>query len=64
MCPLAQVSTRLKLGVMFDHNGTYMDGVGFQYLDHTVTIEITPENALAGGGPCLLAHSNCRLIAS
>ena len=64
MPPLAQVSTRLKLGVMFDHNGTYMDGVGFQYLDHTVTIEITPTNELAGGEFCLLAHSKCRLTAS
>ena len=48
MHAMLQVSTRLKLGVMFDHNGTYMDGVALQYLDHTVAVEITPEDGLAG----------------
>ena len=43
-----QVSTRLKLGVMWDHNGTYMDGIGFQYRDHRVTVEITQDDQIAG----------------
>ena len=44
----AQVSTRLKLGVMWDHNGTYMDGIGFQYRDHQVTIDLSEDGQLAG----------------
>ncbi|CAL5220920.1 g3017 [Coccomyxa viridis] len=42
-----QVSTRLKLGVMWDHNGTYMDGIGFQYRDHQVTVELSEDGQLA-----------------
>lgn len=41
------VSTKLKLGEMWNHNGTYMEGYGLQYRDHQVTIEITPEDELA-----------------
>ena len=44
----AQVSTRLKLGVMWDHNGTYMDGIGFQYRDHQVTVDLSEDGQLAG----------------
>ena len=43
-----QVSTKLKLGEMWNHNGTYMEGYGLQYRDHQVVIEITPEDELAG----------------
>ena len=43
-----QVSTKLKVGVMWDHNGTYMEGLGFQYKDHNIIVEITPEDDLAG----------------
>lgn len=43
-----QVSTKLKVGVMWDHNGTYMEGLGFQYRDHSIIVEITPEDELAG----------------
>lgn len=35
----AQVSMKLKLGQMWDHNGTYMDGIGFKHQDHEVVIE-------------------------
>ncbi|CAK0784477.1 hypothetical protein CVIRNUC_007681 [Coccomyxa viridis] len=35
-----QLSMRLKLGQMFDHNGTYMDGIGFMYQQHKVLVEI------------------------
>ncbi len=46
------MSTRLKLGVMWDHNGTYMDGIGFQYRDHQVTIELSKkDDQLAGKEP-------------
>ena len=55
-----QVSTRLKLGVMWDHNGTYMDGIGFQYRDHQVTVEPSDEGQLAGERP----HDNIFQAAS
>jgi hypothetical protein len=35
-----QMSTRLKLGVMYDHNGTYMEAVGLQYHESNITVEI------------------------
>ena len=43
-----QVSTKLKVGVMWDHNGTYMEGFGFQYRNQRVQVELTPTNELAG----------------
>ena len=43
-----QVSTKLKVGVMWDHNGTYMEGMGFQYRDHRVVIEIAQDDNLTG----------------
>lgn len=43
-----QVSTKLKVGVMWDHNGTYMEGFGFQYRDHQIVIDSTPDNKIAG----------------
>ena len=42
------MSTKLKVGVMWDHNGTYMEGIGFQYKDHQVIVEISPEGNLTG----------------
>ena len=45
---MVQVSTKLKVGVMWDHNGTYMEGYGLQYKDHQVVMELTPEDELAG----------------
>ncbi len=42
------MSTKLKLGVLWDHNGTYMEGYGLQYKDHQITVELTPEDDLAG----------------
>ncbi|KAK9908491.1 hypothetical protein WJX75_008624 [Coccomyxa subellipsoidea] len=35
-----QMTMRLKLGQMWDHNGTYMDGIGFRYQDHKVVVEL------------------------
>ncbi|BDA44598.1 hypothetical protein COCOBI_06-0740 [Coccomyxa sp. Obi] len=35
-----QMSMKLKLGQMWDHNGTYMEGVGFRYQDHKIIIEL------------------------
>ncbi|BDA44602.1 hypothetical protein COCOBI_06-0780 [Coccomyxa sp. Obi] len=35
-----QVTMKLKLGQMWDHNGTYMEGIGFRYQDHTVIVEL------------------------
>lgn len=46
---LLQVSTKLKVGVMWDHNGTYMEGYGFQYRDHGIIIELDADDDLTGG---------------
>jgi hypothetical protein len=35
-----QVSMKLKLGEMWDHNGTYMEGVGYKYREHLVVVEL------------------------
>ncbi len=35
-----QLSARLKLSVMSDHNGTTMDGVGFMYKSYRVLFEL------------------------
>ena len=51
-----QVSTKLKVGVMWDHNGTYMEGFGFQYRDHQITVEITQDDKIAGKSPVLSAQ--------
>ncbi|CAL8471897.1 g11439 [Coccomyxa elongata] len=39
-----QISTKLKVGVMWDHNGTYMEGIGFHYRSHKVVIELSATN--------------------
>ncbi|BDA46628.1 hypothetical protein COCOBI_09-0800 [Coccomyxa sp. Obi] len=41
-----QVSMKLKLGQMWDHNGTYMDGIGFKYQDHEVIIELAADDKM------------------
>ncbi|EIE23708.1 hypothetical protein COCSUDRAFT_47405 [Coccomyxa subellipsoidea C-169] len=41
-----QVSTKLKLGELWDHNGTYMEGFGFQYRDHGVIMELDSQDEL------------------
>lgn len=43
-----QVSTKLKLGVMWDHNGTYMEGFGFQYRDQQVIVELDAMDEITG----------------
>ncbi len=43
-----QVSMKLKLGQMWDHNGTYMDGIGFKYQDHEVIIELAAGDNMHG----------------
>jgi hypothetical protein len=35
-----QMSTLLKLGVMHDHNGTYMEAIGVQYHESKITAQI------------------------
>jgi len=42
-----QVATKLKVGVMWDHKGTYMEGFGFQYRDHQIIMELNAEDELA-----------------
>jgi hypothetical protein len=38
----------LKLGVMWDHNGTYMDGIGVRFHDHSVVAELGADDSLQG----------------
>ena len=45
---VAQVSTKLKVGVMWDHNGTYMEGFGFQYRDQQIRVELNRMAELEG----------------
>ena len=46
-----QINTALKLGVMWDHNGTYMEGFGFQYRDQQVQVQLNAEDQLTGEPP-------------
>ena len=43
-----KLSAKLKVGVMWDHNGTYMEGYGFQYKDQTIIMELNADDELAG----------------
>jgi hypothetical protein len=59
-----QISAKLKVGVMWDHNGTYMEGIGFHYRSHKVVIElsadsITGESALGAVFSFLDAFATC-----
>ena len=46
--PALQINTALKLGVMWDHNGTYMEGFGFQYRDQQILVELNAEDQMRG----------------
>lgn len=46
------VSLRLKPGVMFDHNGTYLEAVGVRSHEHSVVVSISADDELEGV-PCL-----------
>ena len=35
-----QITMRLKLGKMWDHNGTYIDGLGLRYKDTKIVCEL------------------------
>jgi hypothetical protein len=58
--PVVQVSMRLKLGVMWDHNGTYMDGIGVRFQDHNVIAELGEDDNIEGAPPlgALCWHSS------
>ena len=45
---------KLKLGQMWDHNGTYMEGIGFRYQDHTVVVELGEDDNMQGEWMILL----------
>ena len=47
-----QVTMKLKTGVMWDHNGTYIDGLGIRYKDFEVVCELDGNN-LQGKWPCV-----------
>ncbi|KAK9841819.1 hypothetical protein WJX81_004991 [Elliptochloris bilobata] len=40
------VTTKLKPGKMWDHDGTYMGGIGFKYRGHVVVCEVTDDSEL------------------
>ncbi len=48
ICLRKQVTTKLKLGIMWDHNGTYMEGFGFQYRDQQVLVELDEKDEITG----------------
>ena len=39
---------KLKLGERWDHNGTYMEGLGFRYQDHKIVIELAADGNMHG----------------
>ena len=39
---------KLKEGVMWDHNGTYIEGIGFLYKDHKIIVELDANDTLTG----------------
>lgn len=43
-----RVSLRLKPGVMYDHNGTYLDALGVKVYEHTVVVSIGADDSLEG----------------
>lgn len=45
---LLQVTMKSKLGQMWDHNGTYMEGIGFRYQDHTVVVDLGEDDNIQG----------------
>ena len=56
------VSTTLKVVVRWDHNGTYMDGFGFQYRNHQLTVEIAQDDQIAGEPLAPSAQLACRQL--
>lgn len=70
---LPQLSARLKLAQMWNHNGTNMDGIGFMYKSYRVLMELQgdiPHGALLNGLllllPCCLlpCRKNEKTLAS
>ena len=53
-----QLATKLKVGVMWDHNGTYMEGLGFHYRSHKVVVELNPANPDTMAGRLIFLLSN------
>lgn len=45
---MAQVSMKLKLAQMWDHNGTNMEGIGFMYRDYKTLIALDDKQELTG----------------
>ena len=49
----AQVSMKLKLARMWDHNGTNMEAIGFMYRDYKTLIGLDANQELTGQHPAL-----------
>ena len=43
-----QVSTKLKLAQMWDHNGTNMEAIGFMYRDYKAQIALDNKQDMTG----------------
>ena len=46
-----QVSVNLKLGVMYDHNGTYIQGIGVSMFGHKIVVKLGEKDKLQGACP-------------
>ena len=55
----AQVSMKLRLAQMWDHNGTNMEALGFMYRNYQVLIALDADDSVKGDGlhqhQCVLA---------
>ena len=43
-----QVSVNLKVGIMHDHNGTYIQGIGVRMFGHKIVIKLGERDELQG----------------
>lgn len=49
---------------MWDHNGTYMDGIGFRHMHHEVIAELAADDSLEGESSPSLHTSSTSSAAS
>ena len=54
----AQVSMKLRLAQMWDHNGTNMETLGFMYRNYQVLIALDADDSVKGNG---LTQRQCLL---
>ena len=54
-----QVSMKLKLAQMWDHNGTNMEAIGFMYRTYKVLIALDDNQEMSGVAPCSSSFTTC-----